>query len=116
MHEYAMTKQIVRVINDAAAAHRAKKVRAAFLVMGENTGIIPDSMQMYFDMIACGTPAEGATLNLRVVRTEMRCPACGINFRRPRFSFACPACGALGSPTDIGNECYVERVELEIDD
>jgi len=114
MHEYALTKQIAAVINGAAAAHNAQKVLAAFLVVGENTGVIPESVQMYFDMIARGTPAEGAVLHMRVVRPEMRCPDCGINFVRPRFSFACPVCGTLGNPTEIGNECYVEKVELDI--
>ena len=113
LHEYGLTRQMVRIVNDAAAAHHVARVNAAFLVVGENTGIIPDSLPLYFGMIAKGTPAEGATLHVRVVKAEMRCPHCGKNFRRPRFSFACPVCGALGSPTGIGNECYVESVELE---
>ncbi len=113
MHEYSLTKQIARIVNDTALAHRAQRVSAAHLVIGENTGIIPDSVQMYFDMIAMGTPAEGAKLHVRTVHAEMHCPACGKNFHRPRFSFACPDCGALGTPTEIGNEFYVESVELE---
>lgn len=116
MHEYAQTKQAVHIVNQAALAHGAKKVTAAFLVIGENTGIIPDSLQFYFDMIARGTPAQGATLHVRTVPAEMRCPQCDENFQRPRFSFACPRCGALGRPTDIGNECYVESVELECEE
>ncbi|MCL2513725.1 MAG: hydrogenase maturation nickel metallochaperone HypA [Oscillospiraceae bacterium] len=112
MHEYSVTKRIVKIINGAAAEHRAERVKTAFLVIGENTCIIPESVQMYFDMIAKGTPSEGAVLKVRAVKAEMRCPSCGKNFIRPRFSFECPVCGALGSPTDVGNECYVERVEL----
>ena len=60
MHEYRLTKQIVNIVNDAAQKHGAKKVMAAHLVIGENTSIIPDCVQMYFDMIAKGTKAEGA--------------------------------------------------------
>jgi hydrogenase nickel incorporation protein HypA/HybF len=44
----------------------------------------------------------------------MHCPHCDKNFIRPRFSFACPDCGTLGSPTQIGNEFYVESLELEV--
>lgn len=116
VHEYALTKRIVQIVNGAAAAHSAARVSAVYLVVGENSGILPDSVQMYFDMIARGTPGEGAALHMRTVRPEMRCPRCGVSFVRPRFSFACPACGALGVPTDVGNEFYVERAELDIPD
>lgn len=113
MHEYALTKQIVQIVNTAAQAHHAERVITVFLVIGENSSIIPDSVQLYYDMISPGTPAEGALLDVRTVKAEMHCPCCNQNFQRPRFSFACPHCGTLGSPTKIGNECYVERVELE---
>jgi hydrogenase nickel incorporation protein HypA/HybF len=113
VHEYALTQRIVAIVNETALAHGAKRVNAVHLVVGENTGIIPDSVQMYFDMIAEGTGAKGARLTVRSIRAEMRCPVCEQNFVRPRFSFACPVCGTLGSPTEIGNECYVESVELE---
>lgn len=113
MHEYGLTKQIVHIVNDAAHRHGAAKVNTVHLVVGENTGIIPESVQMYFDMIAKDTKAQGARLDVRLIKAEMRCPLCGKNFQRPLFSFACPDCGTLGAPTDIGNEFYVESVELE---
>jgi len=113
MHEYSLTKQIVKIVNNAALSNNAKKVNSVNVVMGESSGIIPDSVQLYYDMIAQGTPAEGAKLSVRVVKTQMRCPACGKNFTRPRFSFECPDCGTLGNPTGIGSEFYVESVELE---
>lgn len=113
MHEYSLTKQIVAIVNRAASEHGASRVLTVRLVVGESSGIIPGSVQEYFSRIAEGTAAEGATLRVRLVPPQMRCPACNRNFLRPRFSFACPDCGALGQPTDIGNEFYVESVELE---
>lgn len=113
MHEYGQTKQIVKIVNDAAQKLGAVKVNTVHLVVGENTSIIPQSVEMYFDMIAKGTAAEGAKLDVRVVKSEMHCPLCDKNFQRPRFSFACPECGTLGTPTDIGNEFYVESIEVE---
>ena len=113
MHEYSLTKRIVQIANDTAASHCAGRVITVFLVIGENRSVIPDSLQLYFDIIAKGTPAEGAALEIRTIKAEMYCPQCQKNFHRPRFSFACPDCQTLGSPTPIGNEGYVERVELE---
>ncbi len=114
MHEYSLTKQIVQIVNDAAEKNGAKKVEAAYLVIGESTSIIPDCVQMYFDMISRGTKAYGAVLHVKVVKPEMYCSHCQQNFVRPLFSFECPVCHNLGSPTEIGNEFYVEKVELEV--
>ncbi len=114
MHEYALTKRIVEIINRAAEENGAKRVNSATLMIGENTGIMPDSVQIYFEIIASGTPAQDAKLALNLVKTQMFCKACNKNFNKPRFSFTCPDCGALGSPTETGNECYVESVELEV--
>lgn len=112
MHEYGLTKNIVSIINKVALEHGADKVLSATIVVGESTSVIPGSLQLYFDELAPGTPAEGATLNVRVVKSEMFCTGCGRNFIRPRFSFECPDCGALGQPTSVGSELYVESVEL----
>jgi len=114
MHEYSLTRQIVRIVCRAAEENAAQRVSQVRLVVGGGSGIIPESVQLYFDQLARGTLAEGAVLQVRLVPPQMRCPVCGRNFERPRFSFACPQCGALGNPTEIGTEFYVEGVELEI--
>lgn len=114
MHEYGLAKEIIRIAENAAQREGAYKISSITLVVGENAGILPDSIQMYFDFIARGTLAEGAVLHLRMVPVRMRCPHCGTYFERPLFSFACPDCGTLGHPTQAGNEFYMESLELEI--
>lgn len=114
MHEYGLTKEIIRIAENAARNEGAYKISRISLVVGENAGILPDSIQMYFDFISKGTLAEGATLQLSIVPVRMCCPHCGKHFERPLFSFACPDCGTLGHPMEAGNEFYVESLELEI--
>jgi Zn finger protein HypA/HybF (possibly regulating hydrogenase expression) len=116
MHEYNLTKQIVHIVNDAIDKHNAKCADSAELVIGENTSIIPDCVQLYFDQIAKGTKAEGTVLHVQVVKSEMYCANCHKNFVRPMLSFECPICHNQGSPTEIGNEFYVKSVALEIND
>ena len=91
----------------------AEKVLAIHLVVGDNSGIVPDSVLMYFDIVAEGGPCEGARLDFRHVQPKLRCPSCGELFVRKRGSFACPKCGTDGEPTDIGREFYVESMEVE---
>ena len=113
MHEFALTKNIVRIVEQTARDNGAKRVICAHLVIGENTSIIPESVQMYYDAIAKDTVAQGARLIVRTIKPQMLCPVCKTHFVRPRFSFECPLCGTLGNPTEIGNEFYLENIEIE---
>ncbi|MEE3380796.1 MAG: hydrogenase maturation nickel metallochaperone HypA [Succiniclasticum sp.] len=113
MHEYPVTLEIVRIASETAREKHGR-VRAIHLVVGEDSGFIGASIQMYFDIIAEGTPCAGATLTIRDVKPKMRCDKCGRLFERKRFSFTCPWCGGAGSPTEIGKEFYIDTVDLEV--
>ena len=115
MHEYPVTVQIVEIASETARKNNGR-VRRIDLVVGEDSGFIGESIQMYFDVIAEGTFCEGAQLFIEGVKPQLRCDACGKLFERKRFSFQCPFCGGDGSPTEIGKEFYVKSVELEVED
>ncbi|MDS1028982.1 hydrogenase maturation nickel metallochaperone HypA [Bacillota bacterium LX-D] len=114
MHEYPITEQIVRIAEESARNNNAEKVVAINLVVGELSGFIGDSIQMYFDIISKGTIVEGAQLNIRYIKPKLKCEKCDIYFTRPKFSFACPQCGANGVPTEIGKEFFVEDIEIAL--
>lgn len=113
MHEYPVTLEIVRMAEEAAKAKNGI-VKAIHLVVGEDSGFIGESIQMYFDIIAEGTLCDGAILTIKDIKPKMKCDVCGQLFERKRFSFTCPYCGGDGSPTDIGKEFYIESVDLEV--
>lgn len=113
MHEYSLTKQMVKIVSDTAIEHLAQKVTSVSVVIGAGTCIIPESVQMYFDIIAADTVAAGAVLKIKTAPVQMYCPHCKKQFIKPSFSFECPDCSTLGSPTTEGREFYVESVELE---
>ena len=115
MHEYPVTVQIVDIASETARNNNGR-VRRIDLVVGEDSGFIGESIQMYFDVVAEGTLCEGAQLFVEDVKPQLRCDNCGKLFERKRFSFQCPFCGGDGSPTEIGKEFYVKSVELEVAD
>lgn len=112
MHEYPITQRIVEIATTQAEENGAR-VTGINLVVGDRSGFIGESIQMYFDVIAEGTPCAGARLTIERVTPKLQCAVCGAYFTRKMFSFACPHCGGDGRPTKIGTEFYVKSVELE---
>ena len=113
MHELPLTRQIVRIVLDAAQKENALRVIKVNLVLGESAGVVEDCVKTYYDLLAKGTVAEGAALFTRAERVTLRCKRCDTEFLRAHFSFTCPDCGLEGTPTGKGHDCFVESVELE---
>lgn len=113
MHEYPITQQIIKICEKHCLEAEAQKVKLVKLVVGDYSGFIGESIQMYFDIISEGTVCSGAKLEIIRVKPKLRCPSCGKNFERAPMSFACPYCGTDGQPTKIGKEFYIEEIEVE---
>lgn len=113
LHELSLTQRIVRIVCDAAQKENARRVLKVTLAVGEDSGIVPDCVQTYYDLLSDNTLAQGARIEANTICATLYCESCKVEFERARFSFSCPACGAEGTPTGKGNECYVESIELE---
>ncbi|MBQ9059631.1 MAG: hydrogenase maturation nickel metallochaperone HypA [Firmicutes bacterium] len=113
MHELPITERIIKIAGEHCRAGGASRVTKIHLVIGDNSGIVGSSVQMYFDVITEGTPCEGAELDIVRVRPKLRCKSCGCLFERALLSFSCPECGGDGEPTEIGKEFYIDTIEVE---
>ena len=113
MHEYPITEQIIKIAEKHCKEAGAEKVKKVSLVVGDYSGLVMDSIHMYFDIISEGTLCEGAEIEMERVKPKLKCPACGELFHRPPMSFACPKCGTDGEPTEIGKEFYIKEIEVE---
>ena len=113
MHEFPITENIVRIAEEHCRKAGGTKVRSIKLVVGDYSGYVPESIGMYFDIIAEGGLCEGAGIEFERVKPMLRCPACGTMFHRQPGSFACPQCGSDGEPTDVGKEFYIDSIEIE---
>ncbi|NLL04999.1 MAG: hydrogenase maturation nickel metallochaperone HypA [Clostridiaceae bacterium] len=115
MHEYSITQQIVKIAEENAISNGAIKIERISLVVGELSGFIGESIQMYFDVLSKGTLAEGAIVDITYVKPQLKCSKCNSFFYRKRFSFECPQCGGMGLPTEIGKEFYVKDIDILTD-
>jgi len=113
MHEYPVTQQIIKTAEKHCIEANADKVTKITLVVGDYSGFIGESIDMYFGIIAENTRCEGATLELSRVEPKLKCSACGELFKKKPMSFACPKCGEDGEPTETGKEFYIKEIEVE---
>ncbi len=113
MHEFPITERLVHMAEDHCRKEQGSRVRQINLVCGEYSGFVPESIHLYFDLIAEGSLCEGATLEIRRVKPKLKCTGCGQLFARQPGSFACPHCGEDGEPTEIGKEFYLESIVIE---
>jgi hydrogenase nickel incorporation protein HypA/HybF len=113
MHESSVTEAIIKIVVEKALENKAKKVLNINLAVGELTGFIGDSIQFYFDRYSKDTIAYGAVLNIRYIKPEFKCSVCGNLFQKLNDSISCPLCGGDGHSTKIGQEFFVENIEIE---
>ena len=109
MHEYSLAQSIIH----AATGHAGgAKVLQIDLVIGESSGIMGESIRMYFDIFAENTLCAEAEIKIESIKPKLRCKICGLFFERKPFSFEC-SCGGEGEPTDIGREFYIKSIVVD---
>ena len=110
MHEMAIAESIVRIAGQHANGRRVTKV---YLKVGHLRQVVPSALTFGFDLVAQGTPIEGAELTLERVPAVGRCRACGAESLRPGFPLQCRECGSFDLEVIEGEELYVESLEME---
>ena len=111
MHEYPIVMEIIRLAEQACLAENGLSVEEITLVAGESCGYLPESIELYFDIIAQGSLCEHARLSIIRVPPRLKCADCGGLFLRKPFAFNCPVCGGEGEPTEIGRELYIQSIK-----
>lgn len=111
MHELFVTEQIrdlaVRYANEAGAT----QITDLYVVVGELSAIVDDSVQFYWDYISEGTIAAGATLHFRRLPVSFVCRQCGRAYGS-QDGLTCPACASSDVRVVQGEEFYLEAIDV----
>jgi len=113
MHEYAITESIVRITEEELLKSKAKKVLEIKLVVGELTGLVPECIQSYFDIISKGTTVYGAILKIEKKSVNVKCNDCGFESPMDLSKDNCSSCGSSNLKLIGGREYYIESMEVE---
>ena len=111
MHEYPLTREVIRIAEEAAKSRGAKKITKIALVIGDLSGYAGDSVHMYFDEISKGTMCGGAKLVIRRIKPRLVCVKCGEKYELAPFVFECPSCGGEPRLAKEGSEFYIDYIE-----
>lgn len=108
MHELAITQSVVDLISERTAGARVTLVR---LDVGKLSGVVPDAVAFCFELVADGTPLQGARLEISEPPGRARCHTCGSEFALQQLLLLC-ACGSADVEVLAGQELRVQSVEV----
>lgn len=77
MHELSVTQAILETACRHADRAGVTRIHALDLRVGSLSGLSPESISFYFDLISRGTIAAGARLRFEQVPPHARCRSCG---------------------------------------
>jgi hydrogenase nickel incorporation protein HypA/HybF len=111
MHELSLARDLLAAIERKLNHHDARVVRVK-LSIGSAAGIVPESLSFAFRVLAEGTRADGAELEIATVSARSRCTRCGMLFVFEGMIGRCPACGQLGGELLSGDEMLLQAIEV----
>ena len=110
LHELGLCGGIVEAVERRAAGRRVTRVRVR---VGARHRVVPSAFDQSFALVAQGTVADGAAVDLVVVPVRVRCQDCGHEAEATDPLAACPACGGLDIETEGGDELILEAIHIE---
>lgn len=109
MHEIGLCESVVDAVCRRAAGRPVERVRVR---AGALLRVVEPSLQQAFELLATGTEAEGAQVELVTEPAELRCGDCGHRDRTTDALTVCPGCGGGGVAVTGGDQLLVESLTL----
>ena len=113
MHEQNICESLLALAIKHAEQANATRVLRIYLVVGEYSGVVDESVDFYFRLLSKGTIAEGAGICFMHISARFRCRNCDTVFTPERLSLRCPNCNEQQVEIASGKEMYIESLEVE---
>lgn len=108
MHELSITQSVVTTVSERLPDATVRRIR---LEIGRLSGVVADSVRFCFDMVAEGTPLDGAVLEIIDAPGQARCRSCGEEFEVNDLLALCD-CGAADLELLAGEQLLIKEVEV----
>ncbi len=112
MHEVALARSLIEMVQDYAVEHRVERVKCVNLRLGELSAMAR-ALHFCFGSVARGTACEGASLSIDEVPLTVFCSYCDeVKHPTGRYSFRCSECGMPTPKIVSGREMQLVSIEL----
>lgn len=113
MHELAITDSIMKIAIKEAEKNNFNKVLSIKIKIGEFSGVLPQLIQEYYNIVSEGTIAENANLVIEKIPVKIKCQDCNQTNEIDKMKVMCPDCKGTNVKIIAGREFYVDSIEVE---
>jgi hydrogenase nickel incorporation protein HypA/HybF len=107
MHEFGLCEGVLDTVRARAGGRQVAAVRVRF---GVRHAVDQESLAQAFSMIAEGTEAAGAAVELVTVPADIVCPDCGFSGETTDLLAICPHCASTNAKLSGGDEMVLESI------
>ena len=113
MHELAITRSIIDLVEGEAKKQGFSKALEIRLRLGEFSGIVPGYIEDFFPLVSEGTVSFGAKLIFETNPAKFLCLDCGYEGGADRKNACCAMCGSTSLKMTAGREFFVDSLKVE---
>lgn len=114
MHELPITQNILKIAVQYAEKSQARYITDIFLVIGQLSTVIDESVQFYWPIVSEGTIAEGAELHFKRIPARLQCTQCECVYMIDDGQLTvCPECESSQIEIIAGKEFQLESIQIE---
>ena len=107
MHEFGLCEGVLEAVRARA---RGRQVTGIRVRCGVRLAVDAAAMTQAFHLVAAGTEAAGAAVDVVTVPATVTCRDCGTASESTDLLPVCPRCGGAGTKVDGGDELTLESV------
>lgn len=113
MHELSITESILEIALRHGEENNAKIITDIYLVIGDLSSVVDESIQFYWNIISENTIAKDAHLHFKRIQTRLKCLSCSKEYQLSDSEIACPYCHSNKVQVIAGEEFYLEAIEID---
>ncbi len=109
MHEIGLCESILGAVQQRANGQAVTRVKVR---IGARHGVAEASLKQGFSLVATGTSADGAEIDMVVVPIQVSCTACAAQTTTTDLLAICPACGGTDLVMSGGDDLILEELHF----
>jgi hydrogenase nickel incorporation protein HypA/HybF len=113
MHEMGLAQEMIDILLGVMKDHSGKRLKTVYVDVGELVAVVPDSLQMAYQMLTADGPLQQSVLQINVLPVRSECRTCQKEFDVHSFQFCCPDCQSTQLHILSGEEFKISAVEIE---